>query len=296
MTGELAAIAAAFFWAFSSVIYARVGERIAPLPLNFGKGIVAIALILITLALRDRLVPEMAASAAGWLVLSGVIGIGIGDTAFFAALNRIGPRRSLLFDTLTPPLTALLAFLFLQEKLSGTAWIGILLTLLGVAWVISERTTVVSGDRARAFWGVGFGSIAVFAQASGVVISRAVLADTEIMPLWSALVRLLAGTLVLPLAWGMTRESVQWKPMLSLKALGAIALASCFGTYLGIWLQQTALKFAPAGIAQTLIATSTLFVLPFSASLGERISIRAILGAIVSLCGVALLFGLGPKL
>lgn len=291
MTGELAAIAAAFFWAFSSVVYARLGERIAPLPLNFGKGIVAIAMILVTLALRDRLVPEMAPSEAGWLVLSGVIGIGIGDTAFFTALNHIGPRRALLFDTLAPPLTALLAFFFLQERLPGTAWIGILLTILGVGWVIGERTTVVSGDRARVWWGVGFGSIAVLAQASGVVISRAVLVDTEIMPLWSSLVRLLAGTLVLPLAWGMRRESVQWKPMLSLKPLGAIALASFFGTYLGIWLQQTALKFAPAGIAQTIIATSPLFVLPFSAWMGERISTRAILGVVVSLVGVALLFG-----
>ena len=62
------------------------------------------------------------------------------------------------------------------------------------------------------------------------------------------------------------------------------------GTFLGIWLQQISLKYTAAGVAQTLFATSPLFVIPIVIFTGERVSLRAILGAMLSLVGVGLLF------
>jgi drug/metabolite transporter (DMT)-like permease len=71
----------------------------------------------------------------------------------------------------------------------------------------------------------------------------------------------------------------------------SITIGTAFaGTYLGIWLQQTALKYAPAGIAQSLVATSPLFVIPLSLWLGERVSPRAIVGVVLALGGIWLLF------
>ena len=67
-------------------------------------------------------------------------------------------------------------------------------------------------------------------------------------------------------------------------------IAVFIGTYIGIWLQQVSLKHSAAGIAQTLFATSPLFVLPLAACLGERVSLRAIWGAMIAIGGVALLF------
>jgi drug/metabolite transporter (DMT)-like permease len=72
--------------------------------------------------------------------------------------------------------------------------------------------------------------------------------------------------------------------------LGGVAIAAFFGTYLAIWLQQTALKYAPAGVAQALLATSPIFVLPLLLALKERVSLRAALGALVALAGIWLLF------
>jgi drug/metabolite transporter (DMT)-like permease len=74
-------------------------------------------------------------------------------------------------------------------------------------------------------------------------------------------------------------------------AVGGRLLTAIFlGTYLAMWLQQVSLKLIPAGVFQTLFATSPLFVLPFAAWQGERVSLRAVLGAVVALAGVALLF------
>ncbi|NER28068.1 MAG: EamA family transporter [Symploca sp. SIO1C4] len=79
------------------------------------------------------------------------------------------------------------------------------------------------------------------------------------------------------------------KGLFSGRALGAVCFAAFFGTYLAIWLQQTALKFTAAGIAQTLMTTSPLFVLPIVAFMGEVVTTRAILGVLVAITGVALL-------
>ncbi|NJM47007.1 MAG: DMT family transporter [Alkalinema sp. RU_4_3] len=58
---------------------------------------------------------------------------------------------------------------------------------------------------------------------------------------------------------------------------------------IGIWLQQIALQHVPTGIAQTLGATSPLFILPMVALMGERVSRRAIAGALLAFTGVATL-------
>ena len=60
---------------------------------------------------------------------------------------------------------------------------------------------------------------------------------------------------------------------------------------MGIWLQQISLRYAAAGVAQTLFATSPLFVIPIVACTGERVSVRALLGALLAILGVGLLFG-----
>ena len=68
-------------------------------------------------------------------------------------------------------------------------------------------------------------------------------------------------------------------------------VALLLGTVLGIWLMQVSVKQSDkVGIASTLLSTSPLFVLPIAAMLGDHISRRAVLGAGVSIFGVAMLY------
>lgn len=290
LRGEVAALTAAFLWALSTVIFGRLGKSLSPLVLNLAKGGIAIALILFTVILQNNLQPELPGEAVFWLLLSGAIGIGLGDTAYFKAINGLGARRALLMESLAPPLTALIALMFLGEQLSAIAWIGILLTILGVAWVISERVPVTEG--ARPHWGQGivWGLLAALGQASGAVMSRGALADTVVDPLWSGLLRITAGVIVLVglVGWrGHVGEKL--RPLRSRQLLPVVALAAFLGTYLAIWLQQISFKYTPAGIAQALLATSPLFVLPIAAGLGDRITGRAVLGVMIAIGGIWLL-------
>ena len=293
--GEISALSAAFFWALASIIYRLLGKTIAPLQLNMLKGLIAIALLMLTLTWQGWQGTSVSFNGIALLALSGVLGIGLGDTAYFVVLNQLGARKTLLLETLAPPMSAFLAFIVIGESLSYWAWCSILLTILGVAWVISERTVDIGRNRAAIWLGVAWALGWTLAQASGAVLSRAVLISSNLSSLESSLIRLIGGLTITFLLWLLPLPLPKIKSTanlgsLSLRLWGILAIATFFGTYLGIWLQQTSLKFAPAGIAQTLLATSPLFVLPMVMIRGETVSWRSLGGVLVSMIGISLLF------
>lgn len=292
ITGELAALGAAFLWAASSIVYSLLGQTISPLRLNCLKGSIAIALIILTLLLTRQGFPNLAIIPTILLGISGVIGIGLGDTAYFSALNQLGARRTLLIETLAPPIAAIIALVAFQETLKPLAWYGILLTLIGVAWVITERTPGIAISLAHPLRGITWGLLAALSQAIGSVLSRFALLQSDITPLWSALIRISAGTLTafILLLLSSRNAPKNNKIIWSGRLIGIITLTSFGSTYLGSWLQQTSLALIPVGIAQTLTSTSPLFILPIAAALGEKISLRAILGVLIAMGGISLLF------
>lgn len=289
--GELAAISAALIWAIASVIYIGIGRQLSPLVLNLIKGLIGIVLLILTLLLKGELLPQIGATAIGLLALSGVVGIGLGDTAYFEALNCLGARRALVLESVAPPLAAVMALVCLQERLTSGAWAGIALTIVGVTWVVIERTHDTGQPQQHLWRGTVFGLLAALGQASGAVLSRAALAGTTIDPLWSALIRLVAGGLVLVVWLQLQKRTVQeLKPLRSPRFLIILTVTAFASTYLAIWLQQVSLKYTAAGIAQALSATSPLFVIPIAIALGEKVSVRAIVGVLLALIGIWLLF------
>ena len=296
LTGELAALGGALLWAVASIIYSHVGRAVSAAEMNLLKNLVAMALMGVTILILRQALPVTPGPAVGLLLLSGVVGIGLGDTAYFETLNAVGPRQALLLETLAPPMAALLALLFLDEALHPGAWLGIVLTVLGVTWVVTERVPKAAAGGAvrpgRLRRGVVFGLLAALGQAGGAVLSRAAFLQADVSPLWSAWLRLAAGAAVLGPWLAVTRGRVGgWLRQPGAGAVGGRLLAAIvLGTYLAMWLQQASLKLTMAGVSQTLFATSPLFVLPFAAWQGERVSLRAVLGAAVALAGVALLF------
>ncbi|MBF2087866.1 MAG: DMT family transporter [Synechococcales cyanobacterium K44_A2020_017] len=289
LIGELAALTAALIWAVASSIYASLGKQVSPLALNLSKGLIAITLVGLTLVGRGTW-PNVPGWAIALLLLSGGIGIGLGDTAFFTSLNCLGARRGLLLESLAPPMAALIALMVLQEYLPLAAWLGIMLTVGGVSWVVVERTPSTPQFQARPRRGILFGFLAALSQASGAVLSRAALSGSEIDPLWSTFLRLVGALLVLVILVAMRQQQGEVVALGRSRRLAlTVAVTAFFGTYLAIWLQQVALKFTAAGIAQALGATSPLFVIPIAVWMGDRVSPRALLGMVVALGGVWLL-------
>jgi drug/metabolite transporter (DMT)-like permease len=291
--GELFALLVAFFWAVSTSIYSLVGQRIHPIELNFWKCLTGGLMVGATLLIGQMPVGQVGAWPLFALTASGVIGIGVGDSLYLEALRCIGARRSTLLRTLTPAITGLLAWIFMGEVLRLQAWLGLFLILGGVSWVVTEGIADGTAEQNSQIWrGAVFGLLSCFTEASGVVLSRSALTSSSITPLWSTFMRIAAGFAAASLVMLVRRQAIgDWfKTKGALKLGAGVTLAIFIGSYVGIWLQQNALRQAPAGVVQTLISTTPLFVIGLAALMGRKISLRAVLGALVAFSGVVVIF------
>jgi drug/metabolite transporter (DMT)-like permease len=204
----------------------------------------------------------------GWLGLSSLLGLVVGDSGLFQAFVLLGPRLSTLIMAMVPIFSTFLGWLFFRETVTGVELTGILLTVGGVAWVVSEKRsnrTVVENKQYG--WGIFFGLVGALGQASGLIAA-----------LWS--IASLRGRV------GFTLK--QWR---NKTAFAAILFGAMIGPFIGVWFSLTAIQLARIGIASTLMALTPIILIPLSYFiLKERISLRAVAGTIVALTGVALIF------
>ena len=189
------------------------------------------------------------------------------------------------------------------ETIPFVGWLGIAITIGGVAWVITEERSGEQKVKINYRQGLKFAIIASLSQAIGAVISRYAMteAGVTVSALQTAIIRLLAGIVYLTVLLILSRRSLfvwlrnadpenktsRWK------LIRMIALVGFIGTYSAVWLQQLSIQYTPVGIAQTLLSTSPLFILPIIALRGEKLSFRAVCGAVVALGGIVLLFSQG---
>ena len=287
LLGGLAALGSAFCWAVSAVLFQQVGQQLSAVAMNLFKGIVAI--VCIALVLIPFGIAEVAGDAYLLLAASGLVGICLGDTLYFMTINRLGSRLTLLIGSLIPVATALIAVTVLGERVGLSATIGLLLTIVGVTYVLWERSAV-KAEFTQWRAGLLFGLMFVLANALGIIFTKVGVQD--IPALDATLIRTLWAVFGL-VFWGMLNRSlVSWiKPLQNRKLRNRLLLASIIGAFIGTWLSVVALKYTHAAVAVALNSTSPLFVLPLAMiMLKEQLSWRAVSGAFVAIMGVAVYF------
>ena len=137
LVGELAAIGTAWCWVFTSLTFAAAGRRMGATAVNLLRLFLAVGLLgLIHLVLHGTVLPDVDQTGLIYLLISGVIGLAIGDQLLFTALVDIGPRFSTLLMTLAPPVAAVLAWPILDEPLGMMATLGMVITIGGIVWVV----------------------------------------------------------------------------------------------------------------------------------------------------------------
>jgi drug/metabolite transporter (DMT)-like permease len=285
--GCIFALSAAFAWASASIMFRRLGDSVSPLGVNLGKGLVGLVCLSLTLAF----VGFEAASPKVWfwLGLSGIFGIAIGDTSYFATLNRLGPRRTLLLTSLIPVVASFLAMILFGERLKPTGWIGAVMTIAGVSWVMWEKLEV-KDDAGSWRAGIGYGLLTVVSCSIGIIFSKIGL--NEIRPLDATFIRMICGTAGLVI-FGLFRKDLGgWLIPFKIKRnMMALLAASFLGSYLGMWFALAALDYANVTLSSILSSTSPIFVLPMAyIFMKEKITIRGVIGALIATAGIALLF------
>jgi len=293
--GELAALGTASCWTLASLVFTLIGRRIGAFNLNKLRIPVAVLFLGGMLAATGEFAQaaSVGLSDYGWLGVSGVIGLVLGDSCYFGALVILGPRRATLLMSAAPVMAALLAWPSLGEHLGWLAWTGILVTLGGIAWVTAERdfhnNGATHGSKTLGIL-LGFGGAA--GQAIGLVIAKKVLVGSAISPLLATFTRMVAAAIVI---WAYASVRGQIRSTLSLLRQRVVLLAviagAVLGPFIGVWLSLISVKHIEAGVAATIMATVPVLVLPLVVLVyRERVSARAVLGAIVAVGGVAMLF------
>jgi drug/metabolite transporter (DMT)-like permease len=291
--GEGAALLTALCWSSNSIFFSLAGRRVGSASVNHIRLWVALLIMLpLHLILFGSLFPfSVSPDRLFWFALSGLVGFVLGDTFLFEALVVIGPRLSMLLMVLAPVFGTVLAWVFLGETLSPAKIGAILLTIAGIAWVISAGHNNHWAGKGKLLTGVLLGIGGAAGQAVGALLSKLGMAG-GFSAISGNLIRVTTATLTLGLvhlARGRMKEEIG--RMRDRRALAEIGAGALLGPVVGVCLSLYAISRTYLGVASTLMALSPVILLPASHFLfGEKITLRAVSGTLLALLGTALLF------
>ncbi len=308
--GVVAGLSTSLLWTGSALCFEASSRRLGSLVVNVLRLLLAVMLFTGLSLLRfGQLVPP-ALSADAWLYLglSGVVGFVVGDIFLFQAFVLIGARLSMLIYASVPLLTALWGFVFLDERMSGRALVGMGLTVAGIAAAVGGKPQTDQGtDRSRGKRTTGilmaFGGSA--GQAAGLLLGKRGAMGLDSFA--ATQIRALAGLLgflivlvvvrqvgligrVLRAAFSSEAEADQALRRSLRMGLLVLSAGACLGPFLGVSLGLLSVQLLPAGIAATLMSLVPVLLIPVSVlAFREQVTWMEVLGAILAVSGVALL-------
>lgn len=294
-SGELFSLLSALAWAFAVVLFKRSGETTTPIALNLFKNVVGLALLAVSLPLAMRLAPfppealgETLPRDILLLVLSGIIGIALADTAFFYSLRLVGVGIVSVVDCSYTPFVILFSWILLGDALDPLQYAGTALILVGV--LVSSRHAPLPD---RTAWqmagGVLVGTLGMVLMALGIVMVKRVLEVWPTIP--ATLVRLLAGTAALALFVSFTRERCEvWRVFRPSRTWHYLLPASVLGSYVALLLWIAGYKYTQhASVAAVLNQTTVIFMLLLATVwLREPLTGRKLLAISLAAAGVLL--------
>ncbi len=286
--GYFWAIAAAVFWSLAVVLFRKAGERASPLGLNLFKNVVAMACYAPLVILFTGAHPP-AWSLDDWLrvAISGIVGIALADTMFFAALNRLGAGLNAVVNCLYFPSLALQAYIFLGQSVTPGALIGGLLVIAAI--LLGAAGGPLPGTSRRDLvTGVAIAAGGVVVVGLGVIIIDSILDRSPV--LYTTAVRLAFGMLALLPLLGRRSLRLELRELLTPSAWWRVAVpASVLGTALAMWAWLKGFaesdNIAAVGVLNEL---STVFIFLLATwLLHEPLTVRRSLAVLMGFVGAA---------
>ena len=300
--GELISIGVAFSWTATALLSEYGSKRLGNLTLNVLRMALALlfAMVLFGVMTGNILPPGASAKAAGWMLLSGLVGYVIGDFCLFQCYIIIGSRYGQLFMTLAPLAAALMAWVTLGQQMGAMSIVAMLVTLLGISISVLGRGEHHKVSLKLPLNGVLFAIGAAVCQGVGLVLSKIGMDHYETMadmPEWlvpfsANFYRCVAGIVgFLILLYYRGEMGSLCEAVHDGKGLSVATATTVFGPFVGVGFSLMAVQYTAAGIASTLMAmTPIIILLPSYWLFHEKITWRSVVGAIISVFGVSLFF------
>ena len=305
--GEILSLVVALSWTATALFADDASHRIGPMCVNVIR--LTLGALFLGLILWVTVGSPYPVHADGktwfWLALSALVGYLFGDYCLFNCYVVIGARFGQLFMTLAPLMAALSAWALLGETLRPEAILAMAVTLTGIAISILSRGEDRRIRSSLPLKGILLGIGAGTGQGVGLVLSKIGMEHYQaalppdapalfetMMPFASTMIRAIVGGLAFLLVMAATRQlPMLGKAFRDRSGMRSTVLTTLFGPVLGVSLSLMAVRYAPAGIASTLMAlTPVLIILPYALLHKQKVRARELIGVGISMAGVALFF------
>ena len=313
--GEIISIIVCMCWS-ASALFGQVAARGIghAMPLNVLRMVLSLLLLSLSMAwVCGSPYPQYADGETWvWLTLSGLMGYVLGDYCLFNAYILIGARFGQLFMTLAPPAAALSGWILLGEHMSWLALLGMTITVIGISMSILGKKDEEHQQRLQLpVKGVIFGIGAGVGQGVGLVLSKLGIEHYEqtiqqtlgddtammqqfldAMPMSATFIRAVTGLICFSIALlYIGKQKMLVDSLKQSRLMMIILLATITGPFVGVSLSLKATLYTSTGIAQTIMACTPILVLwPSHVLFKQKVTAKEVVGAIISVIGVALFF------
>lgn len=293
MSYEWLALAAAFLWAISSIISVVPARHLGAF--SYSRWRMGCTAIILTI---------MASFTGGWftvtsvhitpMVLSGLIGIFIGDTALFACMNRMGPRQAGLLFACHAVFSSILGYFLFSETMSTIEFVGASLVFAGVLTAIffgkkKQGQHDWEAIKGNVWIGVSLGLLAAICQALGGIIAKPVM-QTAIDPVAASAIRMIAAFIAHALFRATGSKIARSSKPITVRVLGVTFISGFLAMAIGMTLILYALRDGNVGMVALLSSTTPIMILPILwFYLRQRPNRFAWLGAILAVVGTGIL-------
>lgn len=166
-----------------------------------------------------------------WVVIAAIIGGPVGMTGYVMTVNNLGPTIGSVASAIFPAIGAVLAFIFLKEKMKWHQWVFLVLTIAGVFGLFYTPEMNVDNY----LLGIAGALMCSFGWGIEAVVLAKCLKDPEVTDEYALQIRqttsaITFAVVVLPIfkAWGPTIEV--FKSENFGKIIAFIAIAALFAT------------------------------------------------------------------
>ena len=302
--GEISILSAAVLWSIAIIIFKSVGNTISAFIVTPAKNLIAIILFgfLCIFTQVPLWYDGLLTSEYYRLIISGCLGMGVGDLLFLYSLNKIGANRVAIINTLEPFIVLLMSFIILKESMPNmNQCIGFLFVFGAVLSIALEKSVNKNIDSKSYYQGILLMVLAISFSAFGIVLMKPVLfklgqvnnllySPYQLL-LWASMLRLFPGviiTVIILLFQKNWRELL--RPALNKHVGLRLLLASGLGTFfaLNFWIIGYAYMEETA-LTSILGQMSTIFIIILAKIfLKERITAIRIISMCIAFFGVIL--------
>ncbi len=290
MIGIIAAFGASLSWTYACSIWRLQTIVYKPIEINIVKNLLAFLVFIPTIIFCDY---STEYKYFFLLILSGIIGIGLGDTFYLKSLKSIGTRKTLSIEALSPLIAAFTGEFFISETLSINSWLGIIIVSATLIIIIRKKSFLLTKNSKYDMADISFNNfiysfLSVFCAVIAALLSRIVLLESNLIPIQTAEIRLFGAILfLLPIS---KLKIIFFIKDLETKEKVRFIISVLMGTNIGIFLQQIVFQTLPLGIGWALLSTSPIISLFFAQREEGALTKDVIILTILLFIGLCLIF------